>query len=457
MSTVSSDSERSLNISFQDTDDTVIPPMFKTHEAFFTHLGSYLRYAAPQTFSESALYGYIGFLFTMFCSSATVTEDRGDGDDVHYHFGCFSQMQLKKERGQAKDLTRIPDFVAMVFHRLATGSLSGHPAFLVEVKRATKKLEWTGKNRTPVEDIHHMFLLHFPQLLHQARCCRKLNPGKHKKVYGFLIIDVWFAVYELGSQIRMNKTDTGDLEPLDVPGGDIVVLRNLDKYCVVYPTSIFDADFKNFNPEFLEALRLVSEEYPLEITPHSYFLPPPQPQDMSLASSASIHTYGTQASGIRTPHILVSAGLKRAESSEHDLRSAAGDYSWSQESEEDDEHCDTNIAGQPSEDNESDEGLEVGIMAPKWKGKAKAKPDDNLDLYQGPELPLDVVHSCSPVKTRKRPPTESQTEHTAPSASRSATPTPAGTPAGGASVSPRHGGRVLRTRVIPQRKDTQLS
>ncbi|THH27942.1 hypothetical protein EUX98_g6256 [Antrodiella citrinella] len=401
---------------------TLSQPFYGTHEEFFAHITAHLEYARLQRNSEWALYGYINFVFTMFCSSATVTQDRGDGDDVHHHLGCFSQMQLKPVKEgdvAAADLFRIPDFVAVVFHRLVTGSIGGHPAFLVEVKRASwVGRPWFGLPQDVAEvPLPEEFLKHLPQLLQQAKCCKRVNPVNHDKVYGFLIIDVWFVLFELGSFIRSTRNN----QPVDQ--NDLnTVHATLLKYCRVPPTPIFDTDYKNFNPPFLEALKIATEEYPLTIAAHPYFLPPPQFEATASANEAQLDAFVD----------MISRAASLGKSEQYDLATANGDFSMSQPDEDDDGHAEVKVEAEVIGDEDNWEDSETdGVKVKAGKGKGRAQPKNQgrsrqrpaaRDIYKGPDLPLDIVHSRSPVKTRKRAPAKPTADQPLPSASRQTSP-----------------------------------
>ncbi|THH27934.1 hypothetical protein EUX98_g6258 [Antrodiella citrinella] len=248
-----------------------------------------------------------------------------------------------------------------------TGSTGGHPAFLVEVKRGSIGRLWTGPTQPAAQvKLSQEFLKHLPQLLQQVKCCKRVNPVNHDKVYAFLIIDVWFALFELGSVLRSTQNQRVDHTDLNT------VLETMQKYCEFPPTPIFDTDCKNFNPTFLEALKVATEEYPLTIAAHPYFLPPPQFEVTASANEEQLDVFID----------MISQAASLGKSEQYDLATANGDFSMSQpdDSEDDDGHAEIKVeAGMiVDEDKWEDSEIEtetegVKVKAGKGKGKAQAK------------------------------------------------------------------------------------
>src|SRR6266550_1409981 len=199
-----------------------------------------MSYAHANLETETSIYGAIGFILTVFCSSATI--DGGSVKDLQ--LSSFPQKNLK-----ANGRYRAPDFAALVtqfqeFGQTFSDEKIGHTSILTwEVKlQRDSSMPWfpsrsTSTRRKPqLSDLFPDFIDHLPQIVEQAAFAR-FQCGS-KPVSTLLSVDVWFAFFRFpGDQSAsfLEKFITDDGEPTKTPLDYSDYLKLLD-CCVIAPS-----------------------------------------------------------------------------------------------------------------------------------------------------------------------------------------------------------------------------
>ncbi|THH17280.1 hypothetical protein EUX98_g9161 [Antrodiella citrinella] len=239
-----------------------------------------IRHAEWHNADESAMYGYVNAIFTMFCSTAEVTHTTSRR---RFSLGCFPQKALISSSDQDSDQTseeldsrRVPDFAMLILPRTPNstnntrdGSIN---AGLIELKIYSSDVpNWDAPFQTRRLSFQP-FLLHTSQLVSQAVNSYKQDRSKYP-VYSF---GGWFAFFNFGPFEDVKEADafeykTHNMHALE-PTEREAFTSKLVSHCLTPPTAIFLKNRTEFNPAFVRCMIQASQAHPdITITPDPYF------------------------------------------------------------------------------------------------------------------------------------------------------------------------------------------
>ncbi|THH13097.1 hypothetical protein EUX98_g9759, partial [Antrodiella citrinella] len=241
----------------------VSPRGFTSDKDLFNYLQPMVRHAHWHRADESAMYGYVNAIFTMFCSTAQVTHTTARS---RFSLGCFPQKALVSSSDQdsdevsdEQDSRRIPDFAMLILPRTPNpikkkrdGSIN---AGLLELKAYSYDVpNWDAPFQTSRLSFLD-FLLHTPQLVSQTVNSYKQDRSK-QPIYSFLIIGVWFAFFNFGPFKNVEEAQEFEDKTYNMHALGPIFLKNRTE----------------FNPEFVRCMIQAAQKHPdVTITPDPYF------------------------------------------------------------------------------------------------------------------------------------------------------------------------------------------